>query len=202
MKSQQAGYPLDMKALLPHWLSVDDFYMLAAGLAAGLAVIAIGGSFYERDPSQGKRLKMLKLRREELKGQMVGRTRKRRRPEGGVDLMRRVVGRLKLLKSAQSKQVQTLLIEAGFRSKDALVVYLFFTLLMPVIFGALGLLSLSLPGGLVLNPNENVVTVEVYYLYSPILSIPMLSGIVSDTELYRVVVYKPRLGLLTQPPSS
>ncbi|MBV8939132.1 MAG: type II secretion system F family protein [Alphaproteobacteria bacterium] len=151
--------------LLPSWMSADDFYVLGAGLLAGLAVFAIGTSFYERDRGQMKRVKMLKARREELKSQM-GRSRRRKKPEGGVNLMRQVVNRLQLLKSAQSKQVQTLLIEAGFRSKDAIVYYMFFTVVLPIVFGVLSIVLLGLPiwGAGALSKFKIVLPVALPYL--------------------------------------
>ncbi|MBV8938886.1 MAG: pilus assembly protein [Alphaproteobacteria bacterium] len=58
--------------------------------------------------------------------------------------------------------------------------------------------TVSLPGGLVLDDKENIVVTEVYYAYKPILS----GYLLGSTDIYRTVVYKPRLGALTAPPGS
>lgn len=55
----------------------------------------------------------------------------------------------------------------------------------------------ALPGGLTLNDRDNVIVAEVYYSYTP-----MLSGtVLSSTDVYKVAVFKPRLGALSTPPS-
>jgi len=59
-----------------------------------------------------------------------------RRRETTVDFMRRVALRLKLLKTQQADAVTLRLAQAGFRSKDALVIYLFAKLALPFVLGA------------------------------------------------------------------
>lgn len=58
--------------------------------------------------------------------------------------MRRVVNRFHLMKGKQVAAMRGRLVEAGFRSKDAIVVYLFFTLILPFIFGALGIVLMQM----------------------------------------------------------
>lgn len=139
----QQDQPLSLAMILPSTMTPDDFFVLAAGIAAGLAVFAIGSTFTERG-GQAKRLRQLKERRAELRGELT-KSRRRRRPEApiNVNAMRQVVNRFKLLKSSQVGRVQTLLNEAGFRSKDAIVIFMFFTLVLPIVLGLLGVLSLG-----------------------------------------------------------
>ena len=117
-----AGQPLSLKMLLPEWLGVEDFYTGLAAFAAFAAVMAVGLSFIQRD-HQAKRVRMLKERRAVLRGE-ASRTKRRSRPETGVNTMRRVVNQFHLLKSSQVSQVQAMLNEAAFRSKDAIVIYM------------------------------------------------------------------------------
>lgn len=133
---------LSLEMFLPAWLTADDLYTLMAAMAAFLAALAVGSSLIERE-DRGKRLKALQERRAELKGQMVKR-RRRKRPDGSVNLMRRVVNRLQLLKSSGIAQVQTLLVEGGLRSKDAIVIYAFFTLVTPIVFLLIGLVLMGM----------------------------------------------------------
>lgn len=56
----------------------------------------------------------------------------------------------------------------------------------------------TMPGGLVLNDNENVIIAEVYYAFTPMF---INAGILAADDLYRVAVYKPRLSPLITPPT-
>jgi Flp pilus assembly protein TadG len=55
----------------------------------------------------------------------------------------------------------------------------------------------ALPSGLTLNNTDNVIIAEVFYNYTPLL----IAGPILSTSLYKVVVFKPRLGALTTPPN-
>lgn len=55
----------------------------------------------------------------------------------------------------------------------------------------------NLPGGLELNSRDNVIISEVYYRYTPIFGM----GIVDAQDVYKTVIFKPRLGALTTPPT-
>lgn len=55
----------------------------------------------------------------------------------------------------------------------------------------------TLPNGLALNDKDNVIISEIYYRYSPFLG----GGIfVSPFDIYKIAIFKPRLGALTTPP--
>lgn len=55
----------------------------------------------------------------------------------------------------------------------------------------------TLPNGLTLNVGDNVIISEVFFSYEPFLN----GGVFEDNEeLYKVTVFKPRLGALTTPP--
>ena len=56
----------------------------------------------------------------------------------------------------------------------------------------------SMPHGLVLNDNENVIVAEVYYAFAPMF---LNAGILSATDIYRVAIYKPRLSQLCTSPT-
>lgn len=56
----------------------------------------------------------------------------------------------------------------------------------------------SMPNGLTLNASDNVIISEVFFRYEPFLT----GGIfANDQELYKVTIFKPRLGALTTPPA-
>jgi hypothetical protein len=53
----------------------------------------------------------------------------------------------------------------------------------------------SLPNGLTLNDNQNVIITEVYYAYRPLF---INAGIFSARDMYSIAVFKPRLCQLNQ----
>jgi tight adherence protein C len=69
-----------------------------------------------------------------MRSELVGpRRRQQRLPTLGV--MRQVVDRLNLLKSGQAERISQKLMRAGWRSKDAIIRYLFMKLFLPLAFG-------------------------------------------------------------------
>jgi hypothetical protein len=56
----------------------------------------------------------------------------------------------------------------------------------------------TLPNGLILNDNDNVVISEVYYTFTPMF---LSTGLFPGGDIYRVAVYKPRLSPLITIPS-
>ncbi|MFZ4124690.1 MAG: TadE/TadG family type IV pilus assembly protein [Rickettsiales bacterium] len=55
----------------------------------------------------------------------------------------------------------------------------------------------QLPEGLVINERDNVIVAEVFYRYNPMFS---AQGLYEETDMYKVAVFKPRLGALTTAP--
>lgn len=55
----------------------------------------------------------------------------------------------------------------------------------------------TLPNGLVLNDNDNVIITEVYYSFEPLF---LSAELLTSGPIYRVAVYKPRLSPLVTPP--
>ena len=55
-----------------------------------------------------------------------------------------------------------------------------------------------LPGSLAINDGDNVIIAEVFFRYAPLFS----GGVFADFEdIYKVTIFKPRLGALTTPPA-
>ena len=70
--------------------------------------------------------------------------RRRRKPETSVNFMRAVVTKLQLLKKSQVGKTESLLIEAGLRSKDAIFVLSFFNLVLPIVLCAIGIVVMQI----------------------------------------------------------
>ena len=117
-------------------LGVADLITALAALAAGFAVYAVWTALLVRDP-MAQRIKSVGLHRDELRQAMLtAQGNRARRRETTVDFMRRVAQHLKLLKTQQADAITLRLAQAGFRSKDALVIYLFAKLALPFVLGA------------------------------------------------------------------
>jgi tight adherence protein C len=130
---EPAVVPLQTKDLLPFGLTMD--MVLIAGSAIGIFMIiwSIGQYMITRDRFT-PRLKMIHERRAELKGELLAaRRRKKETPSESLSFIRMVVTKLNLLKQLQVDQLQTKLIHAGYRSKDAIHIFAFAKLAMPIV---------------------------------------------------------------------
>jgi tight adherence protein C len=121
--------------LLPPGMTVEDVITMMAGGSAFLAVIAVWHAFLRREIG-GRRLKELAQRRQALRHDYLhgGRKRGSLLSTGG---MRRIVDRLNLLRTSKSEAMQRRLAQAGWRSSDALVRFLFAKLALPFVFGGI-----------------------------------------------------------------
>ena len=136
----QPGQQLKLADLLPFGMSGDDALVVASALAVFLIIWSIGQILIERDKF-GPRLKALAERRAELKGELTTARRLRKTGGGGsVGFMRRVVGQLKLLQQHQVGSLQHKLTQAGYRSKDAIIIFAFAKLVAPIAGLVVGLL--------------------------------------------------------------
>jgi tight adherence protein C len=126
---------MNIDAYLPGSMTVDDLLILMAAMSAGSVAITIWFTLLQRDPA-ARRIKMIAAQRSALRSTVVGpRRRKQRLPTLGM--MRQVVDRLNLLKSGQAERISQKLMRAGWRSKDAIIRYLFMKLFLPLVFGVI-----------------------------------------------------------------
>lgn len=135
-----AQQPLQMNDLLPSGMSGDEALLVAAAAGIVMVVWSIGQILFERDRF-APRLKMLQERRAELKGEMLasGQRRKRKDNTEALSIIRTIVAKLNLLKELKVDQLQRKLVNAGYRSKDAIMVFAFAKLIMPVVGLGVGL---------------------------------------------------------------
>jgi tight adherence protein C len=114
-------------------------------VTAFISVYAVWQAALVRDPMRS-RIKTLESRREALRAGYIA-PRKRRldvRKLDSVGYMRQVVSKLNLLSADQTRKTAALLAQAGWRSKDAVVVFLFFKLILPLVLAALSLVGIYL----------------------------------------------------------
>jgi tight adherence protein C len=149
--------PLDQT--LPFGLTGEGVLILLSAGAAFLMVVAIWYGLLERHPMEA-RAKMLASRRDELRGQLLkDKGGARRRQKEGLSQMRRVVAALKLLQSQQTDKLHDKLSQAGLRSRDAIVVFLFFKVAMPVVLGAAAFVAVYLLQLFDLSPGARLLAV-------------------------------------------
>jgi len=122
---------------LPPGMTPEVAILLMTGLAAALSVYWVWSVLLYRDPI-GPRLKALQERRIQMKSDLLAPKRRGGGPVRGFSMMRDTVKRLKLSRLQKTNQTTaTRLATAGWRSKDAVVVFLFFKFAMPALVGAL-----------------------------------------------------------------
>ena len=123
---------------LPAGVSPDMLILALAAIAAAVTVLAVWQALLVKDPL-GPRLKQLAERRAALKAGLTApprRQRKERRKAKSVGFIRGFVNRFAVLKKRQGKSKVVRLAQAGYRSKDAPIIYVFTKATLPVVFGA------------------------------------------------------------------
>lgn len=118
-----------------------DLLSMFTGVVAFMILLAIYQTALVKKPMAG-RVKTLQDRRDALKAGLV-RTSKRTsqiKKADGVGQLRELADKLKLLQNEQTKKLTLQLQQAGFRSKDALVIYQVARLAMPLVMGLVGII--------------------------------------------------------------
>lgn len=114
---------------------IENTIAAMAGVASALMVAVIFRTVAVRDPML-RRARTLVERRRSLHAASLAPGRHRtRHMAGAVGLMARVVQRLKLLRTAHAATVARSLARAGWRSKEALVAFLFAKAALPMCVG-------------------------------------------------------------------
>ncbi|MFZ5789199.1 MAG: type II secretion system F family protein [Pseudomonadota bacterium] len=130
--------------LLPPGVTPEDTITAMAGLSAFLSVVAVWQGLVRRENS-GRRLRELSQRRQTLREDYLL-SRKKRGALLATGFMRRIVDRLQLLRSSKGEAIQRRLAQAGWRSTDALVRYLFAKFALPFVFGGLAVILFEVRG--------------------------------------------------------
>ncbi len=120
-------------------LGPQGLITLAAGVIAFITVYVVWQGLVRRDPLSA-RARSLGRHRDKLKGDLLAQKRNTFQRRETITFMRSVINRLNLLKGAHVAKVTDRLMQAGWRSKDAVVMFLFFKLCLPFVGGALGLI--------------------------------------------------------------
>lgn len=126
---------MTLEDLLPSGVSIEDLLVAMSGISVLISVLAVWFTLLHRDAST-KRAKMIADQRRDMRaGMMTPRRREAALPS--VTLMHKVVDRMKLLRSAQARKVSLKLMQAGWRTNDAVVRFFFCKLALPFAFGGI-----------------------------------------------------------------
>lgn len=125
-----------MDGALPFGLTTIDAVTIFSGIAAFMLCVAMWSAFTVRDPMRG-RVKNLQSRREELRAGFIAPQRRSSsiRRRGQTDQLRKLFEKFKLMRNEQSAKIQAKLIRAGWRSRDAEVIYFIAKLAAPLLIG-------------------------------------------------------------------
>jgi tight adherence protein C len=129
--------------VLPFGLTADGLLIALVGTMAFLSVLAVWYALLDKHPME-RRARMLATRRKELRSQALRDKGVRKRQKESLSIMRQVVAALKLLQTQQTDKLHDRLSQAGLRSRDAIVVFLFLKVAMPVLLAAVSFLMVYL----------------------------------------------------------
>ncbi len=125
---------------LPFGLTSDFLLILLLSTAAFLVVIAIWFGLIEPDPIHS-RARRVAARRDQLKSELLAPQNRQSRRTESMTFIRRVVSTLQLMQDQQASKLRDRLAQAGYRSQDAVVIFLFFKIVMPIAFGVISFLA-------------------------------------------------------------
>lgn len=132
-----------LAGLLPFGLKMADLVIFAAAATCFVTLWAIWQALVIRDPLSAK-LKGLAARRAELRGEMLRPERRTKSTLNRDGFIHRTVQRLNLKRSATAIKAKVKLERAGFRGRDALILYLFCKLCLPLAGAAIAVIWLYL----------------------------------------------------------
>ena len=119
---------------LPRWLPPDFLIGGLAALAVLVAFYAVWQALRLYDPFE-RRFAQITQRRDLLKREALD-SKRQRRSVNSSGMMNSLVARLNLLRSKHASEARLLLAQAGLRSQEAMVKYLFARIALPFLFAA------------------------------------------------------------------
>lgn len=120
-------------------MGIDVLITSTAGLVAFFSVFIVWQALIRRDPL-AMRARSLGQHRENLRAEILKAGSNRFQRVETMSFMRNITHRLNMLKGDHVAKVTERLMQAGWRSKDALVVFMFLKLSLPVVLGGVAAL--------------------------------------------------------------
>lgn len=140
------AFPL-LKALMDALVGFDETGMaIIGGIGVFITLFSLSRAFVPHDP-MAARIKSHQQRRQHLLQEIVaGKPTETKAKQDAVQVIRKLVERLKLTRGDEARKTVDKLAQAGWRSRDILVVYLGARFLMPFVAGAGALFFLTTMG--------------------------------------------------------
>lgn len=140
-KSSSDPLELFLKQNLPFAVSVEEFYIGVISLVVVLCLILFNRTKGKRNQFSAQ-IKTIQERRKEFKSG-ANTPKKRKTPETSVNFMRSVANKFQLVKKLQLEKAEETLVQAGFRSRDALAIFAFFNLIAPLALFTVGMIIMG-----------------------------------------------------------
>lgn len=144
-----------LEKYLPTGWTLDELIMLAAGIAVASTIMAVWYGLVAPQPAR-RRERLLAQRRATLKAERLAQP-ERQRLGSAQSFAARIVERLNLIRTQHGEKSQSLLMQAGIRSRDAVVIFLFCKVVLPLVFGLATFLFLKTTGFWSLKPMTQTV---------------------------------------------
>jgi tight adherence protein C len=127
---------MNLLSFLPFSLSGDDVIVASATLCVLMALVALWNGLVIRDP-MAARVRSLSERRNALRTAATARRNRGSNDlrSSGLSFMRQFVTKLNLIRGNQGERLAMRLARAGWRSRDAAIVYLFAKAVLPFVLG-------------------------------------------------------------------
>lgn len=132
-----------LNEVLPLGLTADSLLIMLLSAMAFTTIIAIWFGLVERNPME-LRTQRVAQRRSELKAGMLKSTQRVGRRNESINVIKRIGKTLKLAQNQQVDKLQDRLSQAGYRSRDAIMLFLFFKIAAPIAFGFLAFTAVYL----------------------------------------------------------
>jgi tight adherence protein C len=144
-----------------------------AGILVFISLIALGQALVPQDP-MAARLRSHQKRRDQLRANLVGEpSAGDRRRAAGVGRLKQLLDRMQLLRGDEARNTTDKLTQAGWRSRDALVIYLGLRLSMPFVGGlaAFILMLTMMPDASMLNMIMGVLMGCILFFFVPVFGL-------------------------------
>jgi len=130
--------------LMPPGLSPADVISIGAGFAAFASVMLVWFALLAPKPLKARLRSIEAARYRNTTARQAAAAAPRRHPvrRTSIGFMKDVVRRLRLLQSNQAQRIGDKLAQAGWRGKDAVVLYLFAKVALPILLGTLAVIAL------------------------------------------------------------
>lgn len=154
-----------MEDLFPFALDPDLVLTVLSALAGFLIVVTVWSALTERQ-AKSRQARVIQGLRDQMRGQLMEPRRRERGDgrKGSQDFMQKVVVRFDLMRRARDEAITLKLAQAGWRSRDSAIAYLFFKLVMPLAMGVLSFLYVRLLlGGQITPMNQTFVVLGAIF---------------------------------------